>query len=299
MRRLPVIIAFVLIVLSSCSKTAVSVVPQGESSVKVHVCLPDAAKAVFDSDGRGSLVNHWVVEVRDSENPERVLIHQEKDSPEGVLEQTFELSLVLYQNYDIAFWADSKGCYDTGSLSDVAVISPSGNKEMFDAFCCVLDTYTYTGDEDMSATLRRPLSQINFITTDLQILRGQSSKDALAPYEPENFVLTMPAATRYNVFAGAAVESSISTLTLTAPKMYGDFSSDAENTTLFMGYVFGDSSSVKDINIKFESNSHKYSFDLTNIPFKKNYRTNILGNFFAGKVTCSIWVDSDWFGVEE
>lgn len=299
MRRLPVFIAFVLIVLSSCSKTAVSVVPGGESAVKVHVCLPEATKAVIDSDGTGSLVNHWVAEVRDSENPERVLIHQEKDSSVGALEQTFELSLVPYKNYNIAFWADSKGCYETGTLTDVAVISPSGNKEMFDAFCCVLDSYTYTGDEDLSATLRRPLSQINLISTDLQLLRNQSSKDALANYEPENFVLTMPAATRYDVFSEAAVESSISTLILTASKMYGDFSSDAENTTLFMSYVFCDSSSLKDINIEFESNSHKYSFDLTNIPFKKNYRTNILGNFFAGKVTCSINVDAEWSGVEE
>lgn len=297
MRRLSAFITFIFIVVSSCSKTEVPVVPSAESTaVKVHVSLPEAAKAVFDSDGQGSLVNHWVVEVRDCENPESVVLHQEKDSPEGVLEQTFELPLVLYHNYNIAFWADNKGCYDTGNLSDVAVVSPSGNKEMFDAFCCVLDTYTYTGDEELSATLKRPLSQVNFITTDLQLLKENSSKDALAYYEPEDFVLTLPAATRYDVFSEAVIGSSITTLRLSASKMYGDFSAGAENTTLFMGYVFGDSSSLKDINIKFVSNSITYSYDLANVPFKKNYRTNIFGNFFDGKVTCSVYVDSEWFG---
>lgn len=263
--------------------------------VAVTVSFKDfATKATADGDGVAANVNHWVVEVRDVKFPSKVFYREEKDAEAGTKEQTFDLLLVKNQTYDIAFWADCKGCYDVSNLTAAEMLSPVGNKDTFDAFCTVRKAYRCTGNDNISATLTRPLAQLNFISTDLKDLEAFVTAEAYPYYKPYDFELTIPVAVKYNVYAAAVLDSDISPRTVKASGIYGIYSPAAKETTLFMTYVFADSNAAKDLGFKFKSNKVGMGANVTNVPVKTNYRTNIKGNFFAGKVECNVTVCPDW-----
>ena len=251
-------------------------------------------KATADGDGVAANVNHWVVEVRDTKNPSKVFYREEKDAAAGTKEQTFDLLLVKNQTYDIAFWADCKGCYDISDLTAAEMLSPEGNKDTFDAFCAVKKAYLCTGNDNISATLTRPLSQLNFIATDLKALEAFATAEAYPNYKPTDFELTIPVAVKYNVYEGAVLDSDITSRTIKASEIYGTYSPAADETTLFMVYAFADSNTAKDLVFRFKSNQADMGANVTNVPVKTNYRTNIRGNFFTGKVQCSVTVCPDW-----
>lgn len=265
-------------------------------SVAVTVSLKDfiATKATSDGDGAAACVNHWVVEVRDVTNPSKIFFREEKDAEAGTKVQTFDLPLIKNQTYDIAFWADCKGCYSVSDLTAAEMLSPEGNRDSFDAFCTVKKSYLCVGSENISATLTRPLSQLNFIATDLKALESFVTAEAYPYYKPYDFELTIPVAVKYNVYEGVVPDSGISLRTVKASEIYGTYSPAAEETTLFMVYVFADTNTTKDLKFKFKSNQADMGAGVTNVPVKTNYRTNIKGNFFVGKVQCNVTVCPDW-----
>lgn len=279
----------------SCSKEAGIETNDNREVVTATVSFRDfATKATADGDGVAANVNHWVVEVRDVKNPSKIFYREEKDAAAGTKEQTFDLLLVKNQTYDIAFWADCKGCYGVSSLKAAEMLNPAGNKDAFDAFCAVKEGYLCTGNGNISATLTRPLAQLNFIATDLKALEAFATAEAYPNYKPSNFELTIPVAVKYDVYAGAVLESDITSRTIKASEIYGTYSPAAEETTLFMTYVFADSNNTKDLGFKFKSNQVGMGADVTNVPVKTNYRTNIKGNFFTGKVQCNVTVCPNW-----
>lgn len=301
MKKIFFLAAAALTLLSACTKAPVAVETADEETSMVEVVLSipdDMTKASFDSDGRGALVNHWVVEVRDCSHPDMIFYRAEKDAEAGVHKQTFELMLVRNQTYDIAFWADTKGCYDVSNLTSATVLSQVGNADKFDAFCCCKSSYLCTGHASISAVLLRPLSQVNFISTDLKLLEEHVNPEAYVLYEPTDFEFTLSSASSYNVFAGAVDQKSIAERTVKASKIYGCFSPAEDRTTIYMTYVFADAKELKDVNLKFISNQKGFNLDVTNVPMKENYRTNIIGGYFAGNVKFNITVNPDWYKPE-
>lgn len=278
----------------SCSKETGTAQSSGAEAVRVRVGFETTSKATADGDGVAANVDHWVVEVRDVKYPDKIFYREEKDAEPGTKEQTFDLLLVKNQNYDIAFWADCKGCYDVTSLKTAEMLSPEGNKDTFDAFCTVKKAYLCTGNDNISATLTRPLAQLNFIATDLKALEAFATAEAYPNYKPSNFELTIPVAVKYDVYAGAVLDSDITSRTIKASEIYGTYSPAEDETTLFMTYVFADSNNTKDLGFKFKSNQVGMGADVTNVPVKTNFRTNIKGNFFTGKVQCVVTVCPDW-----
>lgn len=296
-KSLPVIIgtALSVILATGCTKSEISGTDMAMDIVTATVSFNGfTTKATADGDGVAANVNHWVVEVRDVKNPSKIFYREEKDAAAGTKEQTFDLLLVKNQSYDIAFWADCKGCYDVSNLTVAQMLSPVGNKDSFDAFCAVKEDYLCTGNGNISATLTRPLAQLNFIATDLKTLEAFVTAEAYPYYKPYDFELTIPVAVKYNVYAAAVLDSDISSRTVKASEIYGTYSPAAEETTLFMTYVFADSNNTKDLGFKFKSNKVGMGANVTNVPVKTNYRTNIKGNFFTGKVKCEVTVCPNW-----
>ena len=283
------------VISGSCSKETGTAQSSGTEAVRVRVGFETTSKATVDGDGVAANVNHWVVEVRDVKYPDKIFYREEKDATAGTKEQTFDLLLVKNQTYNIAFWADCKGCYGVSDLTAAEMLNPAGNKDTFDAFCTAKKSYLCTGNDNISATLTRPLSQLNFIATDLKELEEfVATAEAYLNYKPSDFELTILVALKYNVYDGAVLDSDITSRTVKASEIYGTYSPAAENTTLFMTYVFADSNVTKDLGFKFKSNQTDMGVNVTNVPVKTNYRTNIKGNFFTGKVVCNVTVCPNW-----
>lgn len=261
-------------------------------------------KAVIDGDGKADSLDHWVIEVRDTLQKDVVYYWTEKAGEKGVTTQTFDLTLVKGHTYDIAFWADKDGCYNTDTLKQVSFIDTTkvGNSDSYDAFFAC-KRFKADGTASLSATLFRPLAQVNIITTDLPKLKAGSTSEAYLSHKPKKFSFKTTLPTRFDVYSGEASEEKELTITPAAAvdTCYAYYDQPAASTTIHMIYVLTTLESAKEsisdvrtINFAFESGGVKIPYEFTDIPLKRNFRTNIIGNLLSEDATITVTVDPGW-----
>ena len=254
----------------------------------------EGTKAVADGDGNGAKVNHWVLQVRDADN---ALFYKEErtvtaGTPEALV-QTYELKLFKNQSYTLQFWADTKGAYNTGDLTAISKSALTANADSLDAFSANVN-YTSLVSESKNVTLKRPFAQLNIITCDLADLKSKVVSETYAKYAPTSLQVKASVPTTFNVqtqTAGTAAEQ-----TLTATASYADFLAGAAETTLFMDYIFASASEADVVAVDFSSQSEKnsISYNFTNIPLRRNYRTNIKGNLMSNDSEWKVVIDPEW-----
>ena len=248
-------------------------------------------KAVADGDGNATKVNHWVLEVRDSQND--LFYEEERDVTAGTLQQTYELKLFKGQTYSLQFWADTKGAYNTGDLTAISKSGLTANADSLDAFSANVD-YTSLVSESKDVTLYRPFAQLNIITCDLEALANKVIASTYEKYAPSELKVVAKIPTTFNVktqTAGTAAEQ-----TLTADASYANFILGKPETTLFMDYIFASkvSADVVNIGFNFKSNGNLVEHSFTNIPLQRNYRTNIKGNLMSNDSQWTVTIDPEW-----
>ena len=297
-------IAVASLLFAGCSKEGPSIFSGDTVGVAVTASLPDVTKAVIDGDGKADSLNHWVIEVRDTLQKDVVYYWFEKAGEKGVTTQTFELTLVKGHTYDIALWADKSGCYNVANLKQVSFVDTTkvGNSDSYDAFFAC-KRFKVDGTASMTATLCRPLAQVNIITTDLPKLKDGSTPAAYLSYKPKKFSFKTTLPTQFDVYSGEASVEKELTITPAAPvdTCYADFAKAAEQTTIHMIYVLTtlesakeSKSDVRNINFAFESGGVNVPYEFAAIPLKRNFRTNIIGNLLSEDATITVTVDPGW-----
>lgn len=294
-----------ILLFTGCSKENSSISSGDTVSVAVTASLPNVAtKAVIDGDGQADSLDHWVIEIRDTLQKDVVYYWTEKAGEKGALSQTFELTLVKGHTYDIALWADKSGCYNATNLKQVSFVDTTkvGNSDSYDAFFAC-EEFTADGTASLSATLYRPLAQVNIITTDLPKLKAGSTEAAYLSHKPKKFSFKTTLPTEFNVYSGEASAEKELTITPAAAvdTCYGDYAAAADSTTIHMIYVLTTLESAKEsisdvrtINFAFESGGVNIPYEFTDIPLKRNFRTNIIGNLFSEDATLTVTVDPGW-----
>ena len=205
----------------------------------------------------------------------------------------WRVTLTLAKNveYDIVFWAHAEGApYTFNKPEHQIVVDYDGdaNDEVRDAFYERVEGYTVT-DTPVDVELRRPFAQINIGASDydpyitgfemtssikckapsvLDVLDGSVSEEveveyALAqiPYEAGDKVLTKVDGVTYhwmsmNYILAAQTNSNI----------YGD------------------------IEATFHYNGCDLDVTIPSVPYRRNYRTNILGTLFTGPAKFNVEV---------
>ena len=317
MKKAFLLIASAAILFAGCKKEQ-PLASDGETTV-VTVCagLEGAAtKAADDLDGNAAKVNHWVFEVLDANGK---LFYREVSTPEaGTKSQTYNISLIKNQDYDLLFWADnSEGFYKTDNLKEVSLVMEDGfyeaNRDSRDAFCahkkCKAD------GSAISVKLTRPFAQINLITTDLADLWTQAEKSGdqesvYASNKPVDFVAKIKVPTTFNVLTESYVKSSEEFVVMKADNCYVAYKEDlitaqdktnyllhTNPATLYMDYIFatsGEEADVVKIDFSFKSNSKAVNYTFSNIPVKANYRTNIKGQLMSNDTRITVTIDPTW-----
>ena len=307
MRKILLLLASAVLLLVGCAKEQVgsgSAVEGDMVDVNITAGTAQLTKAVIDNDGNAACVTRWIMEVRDASGA--VYARKEGSENAGTLQHTFNIKLFKNQQYTFAFWADNGGeFYDA---SDLSAVKYAGGKSVVagvdakDAFSAV-ETLTFSQSITKTITLRRPFAQLNVITTDLAALKSDAiSAEAYNAFKPKNFKTTITVPTQFNVLTGAA--SGETELILTADEFYGktpvSYEDAPAQATMFMAYIFAtkDEKDIRNINFKFDVNSQtgNNTFEFTDVPFQRNYRTNILGNFLSGDATWTVIIDPEWNG---
>lgn len=325
MKKILTLIALATMIFTGCSKNDMQQdfsSENGETLQKVtfKVDIPNetqstvSTKAVDDGDGDADYVNRCIMEIYYGDK-----LFARKYAKVSSLTATFNLQIPANRTYTVAFWADYVDAagsepteselqvdkfYVTDSEYGLKAVSIKGthvgNDDKRDAFFHC-NSYTVAqggssfGDNTNPIVLKRPFSQINVITTDLQSFK--QVPEALPSHVDVKLKNVYRA---INLLSGELSDASdlsyVSTL-YNVPDPIGDYT----NATLSMDYIFAptDKSAV-DIDWKAtKSGDSDIVYAFTNIPYQRNYRTNIKGNLLTSVGTWNVTIDPIWDGSED
>lgn len=296
-----------VLALVACNKTA-SVETTGDT-VDVHYELNAStlSKAVADGDGEAANVNRYICEVYTGGTR---YMRKVNTVTAGTLQTTFDFKLVKGQTYDLLFWADcaadggSDLYYNTASLKNVEVLTNQIScTDKRDAFFG--NDQIALGETQITKTvyLKRPFAQLNIITTDISDIYESEHPDS---FLPDAVTLTYQGYTGFDV-STAEVTGSATTISHTcAPYASLANASGVTAWTLTMDYVLttkatesvSDSDKdVVDLNWVVKHGTNQItSMDFSNIPLKRNYRTNIIGELLTNTAKYDVVILPGWTG---
>ncbi len=221
-----------------------------------------------------------------------------------------EIPMITGATYQLVFWADSFGAsasdspYNLDLESGVMTVDYdklTTNDDAFDAFFCVKQDFTATANMTaQTVTLTRPFAQINIATADL----AQAKE---AGVNPQNSVVTVvPAYTTLNLLTGAASDQTEVAVTYAVGNIAAGETVTVNNTVydnLAMVYVLAAETSELFQSVGMTLSS-KTSTDATaamqksypNVPYKRNFRTNIVGNLLTSNSDWNVIIDNEFGG---
>lgn len=298
MNRFLIILSIGAMMVAACQKDVQ--VAQDFQVVDFSVVLPDAVGTKATTLGSGEKATQLYYAVyRGTSNEEGAVV--ERVEPMNVPDQPIAMSgkkakvslkLVKGVKYDIVFWAqapDAPYAFDmekgkvtvTDAYSGTTVIA---NDELRDAFCALVDDYEVTS-EPLSVPMFRPFAQINFCAddykrvTDLHLSMTSSIQTAQAMVPSVLNLLTGAVDTPVNVqFVATAVPAaSGETLNIQVDGVSKEYS------VVSMNYILADkvSANIDVLTATFNYNGESVVIDVPNVPYQRNWRTNIYGSLFT------------------
>ena len=243
------------------------------------------------------------------------------------------LTLAKNVKYDIVFWAYAdKAPYNFDEPNAKINVTDNytglANAENRDAFYGICREYSVISSET-KVELRRPFAQINFgasdyipYITDLNLnitstidTKAHAAVDAvyenndpvngrlLYPARPSVASCTVP--TILNVLTGGVdggAEVNFATQAIpyeTGDKVLLETGEGAEKMTyhwMGMNYILAgtDRATIDNIHATFTYNGYDLVVDVPNVPYRRNYKTNILGNIFTSHAQFNVVIMPDY-----
>ena len=208
---------------------------------------------------------------------------------------TLDLKLVRNYTYSIVFWAQAPGApytFDPETGEVTVDYAGDANDETRDAFC-KLHTFKVPDQATFKETvvLTRPFAQINFGASDF----AQIDELGLGM---ESTVVISGLADTYSILEGTISGDATTALELsTVPAQFDPAETLVVNGQEYgyvsMNYVLApqEAKELANVHATFSYNGSSVDLDVPNVPFQRNYRTNIIGTFFTDEVTFTIVVD--------
>ena len=297
-----------MVTMVACNKEN-SVSPLSGETVEVTltVDVPSGLQTKAIADGLSATeLSYAVYDADKTEYLQRLSLA----TPVKVDDKKWTLTLTLVKNYtyNIFFWAQAPGApYTFDKSAGTVAVNYAGdaNDENRDAFCTL---YSITVPRDAKtfspanpAILTRPFSQINLCATDYEYVSeldlSMKSKIAVSGVADTYNFLTG------EVSGNASVDFNLAQI----PAEKGEKISvnGTEYAYVGMNYILApentkfnadgtpqqDPKSLTDLGAQFEYNSLTVDVEVPNVPYQRNFRTNIIGNFFTGDATITIQID--------
>ena len=283
-----------LFVAASCQKeSAVSLTNGEKATVTFTVTLPDAATKAI-SDGLSADVVYWAAFDENGgalEGMNGTAVVTDKNA-------TFDVILVKHYTYKFVFWAQDSDCtaYDLTAFNTEGKVSVSyegaANDESRDAFYRQADVMIEAAGEVKTIELYRPFAQINFLAADYKAIEavglqnGMTSTVKIAglPTVLNGLDGTVDALTGETELDATAVPADPAYYTVNGEE-YAWYSMNyvlaAVEKDVFTSAVTGVFNHAKKSDIE---------IPVANVPYQRNYRTNIIGNYFTDNVTINLVV---------
>ena len=222
------------------------------------------------------------------------------------------ISLVKNYHYDIVFWAQKKApegepnpyyTFDWENGKITADYTVAANDVTRDAFYHLCENYNYltdgAGEASYKIQLKRPFAQINLGASDyLALLElyefvGKTDSDLATTIT----TATAEVPSVLNVLDGTADTGAEVKFVPAATTVDGSYDLTAvENninvneksyTLVGSNYIFANThrpdNPTVEMTLTFEYNNQSFDINVPNVPYARNYQTNILGNFFTSE----------------
>ena len=303
MKKALLLFASAALLLVGCAKEQIAEnnVGEGLQTVSFTVGVESAVtKAVADNDGKAAKINHWVIQVIDSDNA--VYHYKAEDGVVGEKTHTFDVPLIKGQTYDVLFWADTKGAYNIEDLTNVSKACYTANADSLDAFYAVVSGFSTTQSTKQDITLKRPFAQLNVVFTDLEKLYTTIGNDVeYEKFVPKEFVAKAKVPASFDVRSQTAGAADTVITVKAATDYNGNYVAKKDTSTLYMDYMFAskDTKDVVDIDFSFVSKGVTIAHNFTSIPLQRNYRTNIKGDLMSANAKWEVEVDPNWDSLED
>lgn len=301
-----------LIFAGSCQRETLEPVSMSDT-VSITVQTPGAMSTKAIADGTNVNEVHYAVYMTNEETGyERFYLEGEGTEPlaQGSVAMqnkyaTVEFELLQDQDYTVIFWAQVKdaGHYVLGDLRQISAkgTEVEGNDESRAAFFA---KYEFNTDEhkDHTVTLVRPFAQLNLGTTVASltpVLTGQTSSYTI-DVQKSAVAISGISKTFSTITGKAQAEETEFTYTIAdTPAKAGEklMVSGTEYHYVAMNYLFVPENE-KLVKVSYEITTDKGVVvnEIENVPFKANYRTNIIGNLLTSKTQFKILVDETFYG---
>ena len=285
----------------SCQKEVFSPVSEGETAVKLSIALPDGLQTKAMSKAESTDIVYY--EIWNSDWT-RQLYPVEQAGVQSAYASTkvdnctatLDLKLISGQTYNFIFWAQNEACgaYNVDNLKNVevyySVIGAEGNQDKFDAFYAV-ETITVSGPINQTVTLYRPFAQLNFGADEMTTTFGDIVVTATE-------ITVSELATVFNTIDGVGEQATAVSVPFTANGLATTsealVAGGKSYTWVAMDYMLMmNTEALVNVEASFGvAGMHlPVTHSITNVPLKKNYRTNIVGDLFTTDAKLNIIVD--------
>lgn len=289
---------------ASCQKEAPQSGVNGETAnVTLSVQTP-AVQTRTISDGKKANIVHWAA----FDNNDKPVAGLAGTAVINGMKAEIEVTLVKHYDYNFVFWAHVGDEYGQNAAYGLSTFNEDGkvvvnyggnaNDENRDAFYANQIITIVSDNEVKEVQLYRPFAQINFLAADYKDveavgLNTNMTSTILMEGLPsvlngiDGTVDKDAAGTTVNL-AKYAIPSEDKYYTITDPATgvattYGWYS---------MNYILATDKDTKDVTGLFyhDKKVDGVSIEVNNVPYERNHRTNIIGNFFTEKVKVQLIV---------
>lgn len=303
MKRLIYIVALALGVAGACQKDGARSGDGVQCVNRLRVEVPQEVQTRAVSEG--GFVDAVYYEVWSEDFKTR---HFYNNAPVENCKAEIDIALVKDQTYQMIFWAQKKSVdggfqspFSWNNLKRVNVNYAKfteNNKDCYDAFYCIAQVEA--DGEDKTVHLYRPFAQVNFGTNTLETAFGEFTITS-------NEMTISQLATAFDTVNGYAYADSYKsdvTIKATAGGLVQQETEDRKDLLVgdagfywvAMNYILvpsQDKATVK-VDLNFTTSGGPLSHSIENVPIKKNYRTNIVGDLFTSSTHLQIVVDPNF-----
>lgn len=287
------------LLLASCSDEASPIFEGGKNFVTITAQLPDGAETRAFADGTKAQRLHYAVYEKGSKTPLPVFEGGDTEATTTInLSTTVKLQLASGRTYDVVFFADAAtGSPYTfnadGQTVDVSYATGAtpANDESRDAFYKV-EEITVTGNTQTTVTLTRPFAQLNVGTDDIAAATA-------AGFTPSKTEVKATVGNKLNLADGTIEGETEQTFELAAIPQGETFPVAGAYDYLSMNYMLVPAAkTVGDVKLTVVDATGAQTIDrtYTNVPFQRNYRTNIYGSLLTNSVNFNVVIEPAFLG---
>ncbi len=209
------------------------------------------------------------------------------------IETVVDFRLVNGNTYSILFWAENNaGVADVDWRTMTLSFNPAeANVEEYDAFWAYVEPFTVNGRIDKPVSLVRPFAQVNVGTADYEAAVAAGTVITNSGIEVALY-------TKMDLASGQVDKTSKVALTY-APAALPNGEDFPVQPTVYkhmgMNYVLvDDAKELVEVKYNYNDGTNDYQRVYTNVPVRRNYRTNIYGNLLTEEANYTVTIVPDF-----